>query len=253
MYQNEIPFQFHAAIRSNEACVTATKRVIEIAKKHSNRLHFFHISTLDEANLFSNNLPIRDKRITAEACVHHLWFNDQDYEKLGASIKWNPSIKTKKDQEGLIKALNDNCLDIIATDHAPHTIAEKSGNYFQTHSGGPLVQHALVTLFELYHQGKISLEKIAEKTAHHVAEIYRIKDRGYIREGYYADLVLVDLNQPWEVTKSSLLYKCNWSPLENQVFKSKIRKTFVNGELVYNEGNLIDHSNGLRLKFEKER
>ena len=253
LYQNEIPFQFHAAIRSNEACVTATKRVIEIAKKHSNRLHFFHISTLDEANLFSNNLPIRDKRITAEACVHHLWFNDQDYEKLGASIKWNPSIKTKKDQEGLIKALNDNCLDIIATDHAPHTIAEKSGNYFQAHSGGPLVQHALVTLFELYHQGKISLEKIAEKTAHHVAEIYRIKERGYIREGYYADLVLVDLNQPWEVTKSSLLYKCNWSPLENQVFKSKIRKTFVNGELVYNEGNLIDHSNGLRLKFEKER
>ena len=253
LYQNEIPFQFHAAIRSNEACDTATKRVIEIAKKYSNRLHFFHISTLDEANLFSSNLAIRDKRITAEACVHHLWFNDQDYEKLGASIKWNPSIKTKKDQEGLIKALNENYLDIIATDHAPHTIAEKSGNYFQAHSGGPLVQHALVALFELYHQGKISLEKIAEKTAHHVAEIYRIKDRGYIREGYFADLVLVDLNQPWEVTKSSLLYKCNWSPFENQVFKSKIRKTFVNGELVYNDGNIIDHSNGLRLKFEKER
>jgi dihydroorotase len=253
LYQNEIPFRFHPEIRSNEACVTATKRVIEIANKHSNRLHFFHISTLDEANLFDNKLPLREKRITAEACVHHLWFNEKDYEKLGANIKWNPSIKTKEDQEGLIKALIDNRIDIIATDHAPHTITEKSGNYFQAHSGGPLVQHALVAMIELFHQGKISLEKIAEKTAHHVAEIYRIKDRGYIREGYFADLVLVDLNQPWEVTKSSLLYKCNWSPFENQQFRSKISKTFVNGEIVYNNGDLIDLSNGLRLRFEKER
>ena len=253
LYQNEIPFRFHAEIRSNEACVTATKRVIEIANKHSNRLHFFHISTLDEANLFDNKLPLREKRITAEACVHHLWFNDKDYDRLGANIKWNPSIKSKEDQEGLIKALIDNRIDIIATDHAPHTITEKSGNYFQAHSGGPLVQHALVAMIELFHQGKISLEKIAEKTAHHVAEIYRIKDRGYIREGYFADVVLVDLNQPWEITKSSLLYKCNWSPFENQQFRSKISKTFVNGEIVYNNGDLIDLSNGLRLRFEKER
>ena len=172
---------------------------------------------------------------------------------MGANIKWNPSIKSKEDQEGLIKALIDNRIDIIATDHAPHTITEKSGNYFQAHSGGPLVQHALVAMIELFHQGKISLEKIAEKTAHHVAEIYCIKDRGYIREGYFADVVLVDLNQPWEVTKSSLLYKCNWSPFENQQFRSKISKTFVNGEIVYNNGDLIDLSNGLRLRFEKER
>ena len=253
LYQDEIPFRFHAEIRSNEACVTATKRVIEIANKHSNRLHFFHISTLYEANLFDNKLPLREKRITAEACVHHLWFNEKDYEKLGANIKWNPSIKSKEDQEGLIKALIDNRIDIIATDHAPHTIAEKSGNYFHAHSGGPLVQHALPALFELYHLGKISLEKIAEKTAHHVAEIYRIKNRGYIREGYFADLVLVNLNQPWEIIKSSLLYKCNWSPFENERFRSKINKTFVNGELVYDEGDLKNASNGLRLNFEKER
>ena len=252
-FGENIPFNYHPLIRSEEACLSATKRVLEIAKKHNNRLHLYHISTLAEADLFDNTIEIRNKRITAEACVHHLWFSNKDYDRLGANIKWNPSIKTEKDKSGLLNALINDKLDIIATDHAPHTIDEKSGNYFKALSGGPLVQHALPAMLELFHQGKISLEKIVEKMAHNVAEIYRIKERGYIREGYYADLVLVDLNQPWEVTKTSLLYKCKWSPFENQIFKSKIKKTFVNGNLVYDEGNFIDHSNGLRLKFEKDR
>lgn len=252
-YRENIPFEFHPKIRSEEACVTATKRVLELAKKHNNRLHLFHISTLAEANLFDNNLAIGEKRITAEACVHHLWFSDKDYERLGAKIKWNPAIKTEKDKNGLLVALLDNRLDIIATDHAPHTIEEKSGTYFKSLSGGPLVQHALPAMLELVHQGKISIEKIVEKMSHNVAEIYRIKERGYIREGYYADLVLVDLNNSWQVTPENILYKCGWSPFENQCFKSKIVKTFVNGNLVYDNGIINDNKLGKRLKFSKTR
>lgn len=253
MYGENIPFEFHSKIRSEEACVIATKRVLEIAKKHNNRLHLFHISTLAEANLFDNKLAIRDKRITAEACVHHLWFSDEDYLKLGAQIKWNPAIKTEEDKNGLLTALLENKLDIIATDHAPHTIEEKSGAYFESMSGGPLVQHALPAMLEFYHQGRISLEKIVEKMSHHVAEIYRIKERGYIREGYYADLVLVDLNDLWKVSHKNILYKCQWSPFENQYFKSKIVKTFVNGNLVYDNGILNHNKLGKRLMFEKQR
>ncbi|TRX22236.1 dihydroorotase [Flavobacterium franklandianum] len=252
-YGENIPFEFHPKIRSEEACLTATKRVLEIARKHNNRLHLFHISTLAEANLFDNNLAIREKRITAEACVHHLWFSDKDYERLGAKIKWNPAIKTEKDKNGLLAALLDNRLDIIATDHAPHTIEEKSGTYFKSLSGGPLVQHALPAMLELVHQGKISIEKIVEKMSHNVAEIYRIKERGYIREGYFADLVLVDLNNSWQVTPKNILYKCEWSPFENQCFKSKIVKTFVNGNLVYDNGIINDNKLGKRLKFSKFR
>lgn len=252
-YGENIPFEFHPKIRSEEACVTATKRVLEIAKKHNNRLHLFHISTLAEANLFDNKLAIREKRITAEACVHHLWFSDNDYAKLGAKIKWNPSIKTEEDKNGLLAALLDNRLDIIATDHAPHTIEEKSGTYFKSLSGGPLVQHALPAMLELVHQGKISLEKIVEKMSHHVAEIYRIKERGYIREGYYADLVLVDLNKEWKVTPENTMYKCQWSPFENKCFKSKIIKTFVNGNLVYDNGIINETKQGKRLMFSKIR
>ena len=252
-YGENIPFEFHPKIRSEEACLTATKRVLEIAKKHNNRLHLFHISTLAEANLFENLLPINEKRITAEACVHHLWFSDADYAKLGSKIKWNPSIKTEKDKKGLLASLLDNRLDIIATDHAPHTINEKSSAYFKSMSGGPLVQHALPSMLEFYHQGKISLEKIVEKMSHHVAEIYRIKQRGYIREGYFADLVLVDLNQQWQVTPKNTLYKCQWSPFENQFFKSKIIKTFVNGNLVYNDGIINEEKQGKRLLFSKIR
>ena len=253
IYGDDIPMHLHPKIRSEEACLSATKRVLELAKKHNNRLHLFHISTAAEANLLDNKTPLREKRITAEACVHHLWFTDNDYKLLGANIKWNPSIKTTSDKEGLMKALIDNHIDIIATDHAPHTKEEKSGNYFKAMSGGPLVQHALVTLLELYHQEKISLEKIVEKTSHNVAEIYRMVDRGYIREGYFADLVLVDVNNPWEVNSGNILYKCGWSPFENQTFKSKISKTFVNGNLVYNAGIFDESKKGFRLKFSKIR
>ena len=253
LYGENLPFEFHSKIRSEEACLVATKRVLEIARKHNNRLHLFHISTLAEANLFDNQTPIREKRITAEACLHHLWFSDEDYQRLEAKIKWNPAIKTKKDKNGLLAALLENRLDIIASDHAPHTIEEKSGNYFKAMSGGPLVQHGLAAMLELFHQGKISIEKIAEKMSHNVAEIYRISDRGYIREGYYADLVLVDLNNAWKVTPENILYKCQWSPFENQCFKSKIVKTFVNGNLVYNNGIVNETSKGKRLKFSKIR
>jgi dihydroorotase len=258
IYGDNIPFQAHPEIRSAEACVKATKRVIEIAKKHKNRLHFFHISTAEEANLFDNTIPLRQKRITAEACVHHLWFTDKDYTQLGAKIKWNPAIKSEKDKQGLIDALNTNKLDIIATDHAPHTLEEKNGNYFKAMSGGPLVQHALVALIELYHQQKISVEKIVEKTSHHVAEIYRLKERGYIREGYYADLVLIDIHRPWTVTKNNIAYKCEWSPFENQSFSSQIQKTFVNGQLIFDQSKWSENSwntqiIGKRLLFEKDR
>ena len=252
-YGENISFEFHPKIRSEEACLTATKRVLEIAKKHNNRLHLFHVSTLAEANLFENKLPVREKRITAEACIHHLWFSDKEYERLGAKIKWNPAIKTVEDKKGLLAALLDDRLDIIATDHAPHTLEEKSGTYFKSLSGGPLVQHALPTMLELFHQGEISIEKIVEKMSHHVAEIYRIKERGYIREGYFADLVLVDLNNEWTVTPQNILYKCQWSPFENQCFKSKIVKTFVNGNLVYDNERFHENNNGKRIKFEKHR
>ena len=252
-YGDAIPFKYHAAIRSEMACLMATKRVLEIAKKYDNRLHLFHISTLSEAMLFDHKTPVDKKRITAEACIHHLWFSDIDYDTLGAKIKWNPSVKTAADRDGLLKALLDNHLDIIATDHAPHTITEKSGNYKQALSGGPLVQHALPAMLELYHRGKISLEKIVEKMSHHVAELYKIKDRGYIREGYYADLVLVDLTNPWEVGHQNILSKCKWSPFENKRFKSKIVNTFVNGNLVYDKGLIQDQQLGMRMKFAKIR
>ena len=182
-----------------------------------------------------------------------MWFTDKDYDRLGHFIKWNPSIKSENNKLGLIKALNNNIVDIIATDHAPHLLSEKKGDYFQSKSGGPLVQHALVTLLELYHQGYLSLEKIVQKTSHHVAEIYRIVDRGHIREGYFADIVLVDLHDKWTVNPKNIIYKCQWSPFENQCFQSKIVYTFVNGKLVYNNGIFDESKNGLRLKFEKYR
>lgn len=253
LYGQDIPFSCHPKIRSEEACVVATSRVLDISRRYGNRLHLFHISTVAEADLLQNCQEIRKKRITAEACVHHLWFSEKDYENLGARIKWNPSIKTEKDATGLLQALKDNRLDIIATDHAPHTIQEKSGNYFQANSGGPMVQHALVAMLELYHQGKISLEKIVEKMSHHVAEIYRIKERGYIREGYFADLVLVDLNDPWEVTRNNLLYKCKWSPFLGTQFQSRVTHTFVNGNIMYENGTVSSDRKGERLLFEKLR
>ncbi len=253
LFGDDIPCQYHSVIRNAKACSIATKRVIDLSHKFGNRLHFFHISTAEEALMFDNTLAIRDKRITAEACVHHLMFNTSDYAELGDKIKWNPSIKSEYDNRILIDCLNNNRIDIIATDHAPHTIDEKTGNYFQVKSGGPLVQHALPALLELYHNGSLTLEKIVEKTSHHVAEIYRIRERGYIREGYFADLVLVDLHSPWRVSKENLLYKCGWSPFEDKEFKSKIKKTFVNGILSYDDVTPIQAPFGQRLLFEKQR
>jgi dihydroorotase len=252
-YGENIQPKHHSEIRSAEACLESTKRVIDIAKKYNNRLHFFHISTGQEALLFDNTTKAREKRITAEACIHHLVFNTADYEKLGNKIKWNPSIKSNADNELLIKCLNDNHLDIVATDHAPHSWSEKTGDYFQSKSGGPLVQHALIALLELYHDGKMSLEKIVEKTSHHVSDIYRIIDRGYIREGFYADFVLVDLNTHQRMNDEELLYKCGWSPFSDKIFRSKIKKTFVNGNLVFDEGLINDNLFGHRLLFEKIR
>ena len=252
-YGEEIPFFYHSLIRDEQACLKATARVLSIAEKYQTRLHLFHISTLAEAKLFDKKTPIREKRITAEACVHHLWFSDADYHTLGSKIKWNPSVKTDQDRKGLMQSLLNNSIDIIATDHAPHTIEEKEGNYFQAHSGGPLVQHALLAILELFHRGEIPLEKVVEKMSHNVAEIYRIKDRGYIREGYFADLVLVDLNKQQEVTTKSILYKCKWSPFLGQVFKSSINSTFVSGNLVYEKGLVKTDVKGKRLRFEKIR
>jgi len=252
-YGNEIPVDYHHLIRNEQACFNATSRVVEIAKKHNTRLHVLHVSTERETSLFEFKIPVAQKRITAEVCVHHLWFCNNDYEEKGALIKWNPSIKSETNRQGLLKALKDNKLDIIATDHAPHLIEEKTGNYFQSKSGGPLVQHALPILLEMYHQNKVSLEEIVKRTSHNVAEIYRIKDRGYLREGYYADLVLVDLNKTWTATQDLILYKCGWSPFTGYQFRSKVVGTFVNGTHVFDDGifNYIHH--GKRLLFGKER
>ncbi len=252
-YGDKIPPISHSLIRNEEACFEATKRVVDIAKKHNTRFHAYHISTEIETHLFKSDNVLREKRITSEACIHHLWFTDKDYDRLGNLIKWNPSIKSENNKIGLIKALNDNLVDIIATDHAPHLLSEKEGNYFQSKSGGPLVQHALVTLLELYHQGYFTLEKIVEKTSHHVAEIYRMIDRGYIREGYFADFVLIDLYAKWKSTPDLNLYKCGWSPFDNKTFTSMIIQTYVNGHLVYDRGVFNDNELGQRLLFEKYR
>ena len=252
-FGDDIPVKFHPEIRSVEACYKSTVKIIDLAKRTGARLHVFHLSTAKELDLFTNKITLEEKQITAEVCIHHLWFSDEDYEELGAKIKWNPSVKSKNDKEGLMEALLNNKLDIIATDHAPHLMNEKKGNYFKSMSGGPLVQHALPAMLELFQLGKISLEKIVEKMCHHVAEAYRIKDRGYIREGYFADMVLVDLNQEWVVNSQNILYKCQWSPFENQCFKSKIMSTFVNGKLVFENGKFHEQPVGKRLAFSKIR
>jgi len=253
LYGSDIPVECHPLIRTKQACVAATKRVLKLAEKFNTRLHVLHVSTVEETDLFKTTVSLRDKRITAEACVHHLWFSDKDYLRLGNKIKWNPAVKTEEDRAGLLQALKDNRLDIIATDHAPHLISEKLGDYDVGKSGGPLVQHALTVLFELYHQHKISLEDIVQKTSHNVAEIYRIKERGYLREGYFADLVLVDLNKTWIADQQTILYKCGWSPFTDYQFKSKIISTFINGQHVYDKGTFNDNAKGKRLQFSQER
>ncbi|PTM05727.1 MAG: dihydroorotase, partial [Bacteroidetes bacterium] len=248
-YGDDIPLKYHPIIRSEEACYLSSSKAIELAKKTGARLHVFHLSTGKETNLFSNKIPLKDKKITAEVCVHHLWFTDEDYDKKGTLIKWNPAVKTRKDKDALWKALLDDRIDVIATDHAPHTLEEKNNVYTKAPSGGPLVQHALVAMLEAHHQGKISIEKIVEKMCHNPAILFQVEKRGYIKEGYFADLVIVDLNNPWTVKKDNILYKCGWSPFEGTSFKSRISHTFVNGSLVYNNFKFYDAHAGKRLTF----
>lgn len=250
-YGEDIPIEMHPKIRNGEACYISSSKAIELAKKTGARLHVFHLSTQKETNLFSNDKPLSEKKITAEVCVHHLWFSEEDYKIKGTDIKWNPAVKSKKDREGLWEALLDDRIDVIATDHAPHTIEEKRNNYIKAPSGGPLVQHALVALLEMYHNGKISLEKIVEKACHNPAILFQIKDRGYIREGYKADLVLIDLESPWTVHKENILYKCHWSPFEGTTFKSKVTHTFVNGILTYENSKFPNKSIPQRLTFNR--
>lgn len=250
-YGDDIPMSFHPVIRSEEACYLSSSRAIELAKKTGARLHVFHLSTAKETALFSKKKKLADKKITAEVCVHHLWFTNEDYAEKGSKIKWNPAVKTQKDKDGLWKALLEDRIDVIATDHAPHTLEEKSNVYTKAPSGGPLVQHAMVALLEMYHRGVISLEKIVEKTAHNPAILFDIKDRGYIRKGYKADLVIVDLNAPWTVNSENILYKCGWSPFEGTNFTSRITHTLVNGQVAYEHLKFPNRTYGERLTFNR--
>lgn len=246
-YGENVPVELHPVIRSEKACYEATKRAIDIANKHKARLHILHLTTEAETHLFRNDIPLEEKNITTEVSVHHLWFSDKDYERLGTLIKWNPAIKTEKDRKGLFDALLDGRIDIVTTDHAPHTLEEKQRPYFQAMSGAPIVQFSLNIMLEFYRQGLISLEKIAEKMCHNPAILYQIEKRGFIREGYFADLTVVDLNASWTVDKDSILSKCGWSPLEGTTFHSKVISTFVNGNLVFNNGTFDDRIKGCAL------
>ena len=251
VHGDDIPMQMHPEIRSAEACYISSSRAIELAKKTGARLHVFHLSTERETHLFSNKLPLAKKKITSEVCIHHLYFTDEDYAAKGTKIKWNPAVKSQKDKDGLWKALNDGRIDVIATDHAPHTLEEKNQVYTKAPSGGPLVQHALDALFEMHHKGYISVEKLVEKTAHNPAILFQIKDRGYIREGYKADLVLVNPTAPWTVNKENIGYKCGWSPFEGTTFKSRVTHTFLNGVLVYENGKYPKKGPSERLTFNR--
>lgn len=250
-YNNNIPISAHPIIRNTEACYKSSSMAVELATKHNAKLHILHISTAKELSLFDNSKPLAEKRITAEGCVHHAWFSDADYEKKGTFIKWNPAVKSASDRSAIIEAINNNTIDVLATDHAPHTLEEKNNSYLKAPSGGPLVQHALPAWLELVKKGEFTLEHIVQKTSHDVATLFEISNRGYIREGYYADLVLVDFDNDWEVNKDNILYKCGWSPFEGQRFSTKIEKTFVNGALVYDNGEVIEGTNGKRLLFER--
>lgn len=250
-YGEDLTPEMHPLIRSEEACYLSSSLAVSLAKKYNTRLHILHISTGKETFLFDHKTPLKDKRITAEACIHHLWFAADDYKTKGNWIKWNPAVKTAEDRDQILKAVLDDHIDVIATDHAPHTIEEKSQTYSKAPSGGPLVQHAFNALFEMYHEGKISLEKIAEKTAHNLAICFQIKDRGFIREGYFADLALVDLNTSYEVNRDNVLSKCGWSPFEGQKFNSQITHTFVSGHLAFENGVFNESRLGERLTFER--
>ena len=251
IYGENIPIKFHSKIRNEEACYLSSSMAIDLAKKTGARLHVFHLSTKKETDLFSNSIDLKDKKITAEVCIHHLTFSEDDYEKYGTRIKWNPSIKSLVDQDALWDALNDDRIDVIATDHAPHTYEEKSNEYLNCPSGGPLVQHSLVAMLEGYHNNKIKLEKIVQKMCHNPAILYEIEKRGFIKEGYYADIVIFNLNNPWTVNKGNILYKCGWSPFEGNTFRSRISYTIVNGNIVYNNGKILDNKLGKKLIFNR--
>ena len=250
-YGDDIPVECHPLIRTEEACYLSSSRTVELAKKTGARLHVFHISTAKELDLFTNKIPLAEKMITAEVCIHHLWFSDEDYKTKGSFIKWNPAVKTANDREALWKAVNDGRIDVIATDHAPHTLEEKSQVYTKAPSGGPLVQHAVVAMFEAYHQGKITIEKIVEKMCHNPASLFKIEKRGFIKVGYYADLAIVNAGLPWSVKKENILAKCGWSPFEGYTFKSRITHTFVNGQLVYQGFKVSPKKAGKRLLFDR--
>jgi len=251
LYGEHIPIELHPIIRSEEACYLSSSRAIALAKKTGARLHVFHLSTAKETALFRNDIPLEEKQITSEVCVHHLWFSDEDYKEKGTHIKWNPAVKTAADREGLWTALLDDRLDIIATDHAPHTLEEKSNSYLKAPSGGPLVQHALLALLEKVSEKVISIEKVVEKACHNPAIIFQIENRGFIKEGYYADLVLIDPKAPQTVCKENILYKCGWSPFEGTTFSSSVTHTFVNGVLMYHEGTFNDDVKGKRITFNR--
>ena len=250
-FGDNIPIKMHPVIRSEESCYLSSSRAIELAKKTGARLHVFHLSTAKEMSLFSNNQSLIDKKITAEVCIHHLWFSDEDYESKGTLIKWNPAVKKSSDRQALWDALLNDKIDVIATDHAPHTLEEKLNSYLKAPSGGPLVQHAVVALMESYHKGRISLEKLVEKMCHNPAILFQIEKRGFIREGYYADLILVDPNDSWTVNKNNIMYKCGWSPFEGVTFNSKVTHTFLNGSLVYHNNKVSDNKAAMQLTFNR--
>ena len=250
-FGDNIPIKMHPVIRNEESCYLSSSRAIELAKKTGARLHVFHLSTAKEMSLFSNNQSLMNKKITAEVCIHHLWFSDEDYESKGTLIKWNPAVKKASDRKALWDALLNDKIDVIATDHAPHTLDEKSNSYLKAPSGGPLVQHAVVALMESYQKGRISLEKLVEKMCHNPAILFQIEKRGFVREGYYADLILVDPNDPWTVNKNNILYKCGWSPFEGVTFNSKITHTFLNGSLVYHNNKFSKDKAAMQLTFNR--
>ena len=250
-YGKEIPIEKHPMIRSEKACYLSSKKAIALARETGARLHVFHLSTAIETKLFDNNIPLEEKKITSEVCVHHLWFSEKDYQDKGNFIKWNPSIKKETDQLALWEALNDDRIDILATDHAPHLESEKKLDYLNCPSGGPMVQHALPAMLTAHKKGKISLEKIVEKACHNPAKLFKIKKRGFLREGYFADLVLIDLEKKNKVLKDSLFYLCGWSPFEGTTFESSVVKTFINGKIVYDFGQIVSKPSGKRLEFDR--
>jgi len=250
-FGDDAPARIHPLIRTDEACYLSSSKAVKLAKKHNTRLHILHLSSAKEMELFDNSLPLEQKRITAEVCVHHLWFEESDYTAKGNFIKWNPAVKSLKDREALFNAMMDNRLDVIATDHAPHTLEEKERPFFKAPSGGPMVQHALVSILEFVQQERMSLEKVVEKMCHSPAKLFQVDKRGFIKEGYYADLVLVAMDDDWTVKKDNILYKCGWSPMEGVNFGSKVKKTFVNGHLAYNDGQFDESKKGKRLLFNR--